>query len=70
MRKEMKRNYGNYGKAVPEGNEGITKGNRAPGKSALYSKKNIPETRIKENNAAQKRVCASMRKNAQPRVEV
>ena len=66
MRKEMKRNYGNYGKTVPEGNEGIYKGNRAPEKSALYSWIK-PETRIKEEKRCKKkyvRQCAKMRNRA------
>ena len=54
----MKRKYGNYGQTLPEGNP-------------LSTAKNIPETRIKENNAALKegyvRQCAKI---VQPRVEV
>ena len=43
----------------------------APRKNPLSTAKNIPETRIKEKKMLRKKkVCALMRKNAQPRVEV
>ena len=56
--KVMERKYGHCEKAVPEG-------------KPLSTAKKIPETRIKENNAAHiKGVCVDAQKIAQPHVRV